>query len=86
MTLSAQKLRAVINMLSDPGSAANAARVLTQEARERGVHYHPHSLKNIFPPRALAHPLLSSRKIPSRDISACDVESCALSRLRLVMS
>jgi hypothetical protein len=35
MTLSATKLRAVVNMLSDPGSAANAASILAREAKER---------------------------------------------------
>jgi hypothetical protein len=63
MTLSAQKLRAVINMLSDPGSAANAARVLTQEARERS--------KTCNRPRSLTHPLLSSRKIPNARNARC---------------
>ncbi len=37
MTLSAHQLRSVINMLSDPGSAANAAGILAREAKERGV-------------------------------------------------
>jgi hypothetical protein len=37
MTLSAQKLRSIVNMLSDPGSAANAAHILATEARARGV-------------------------------------------------
>jgi hypothetical protein len=37
MTLSAQKLRSIVNLLSDPGSAANAAAILSREARERGV-------------------------------------------------
>ena len=37
MTLSAQKLRSIVNLLSDPGSAANTAAILSREARERGV-------------------------------------------------
>ena len=37
MTLSATKLRAIVNLLSDPGSAANAASILAKEARERGL-------------------------------------------------
>jgi hypothetical protein len=37
MTLSATKLRAIVNLLSDPGSAANAAGILAREAKERGV-------------------------------------------------
>jgi hypothetical protein len=34
--LSAKQLRSVANLLSDPGSAANAAGILAREARERG--------------------------------------------------
>jgi hypothetical protein len=37
MTLSAQKLRAIVNLLSDPGSAANAASILAREAQGRGL-------------------------------------------------
>jgi hypothetical protein len=37
VTLSATKLRAVVNMLSDPGSAANAASILAREAKDRGL-------------------------------------------------
>ena len=37
MTFSANQLRSVINMLSDPLSAANAAGILAREAKERGV-------------------------------------------------
>jgi hypothetical protein len=37
VTLSVQKLRAVINMLSDAPSAAAAAHILAKEARERGL-------------------------------------------------
>ena len=37
MTLSVQKLRGVINLLSDPLQAGNAAFILTREAKERGV-------------------------------------------------
>ena len=37
MTLSAHQLRSVINMLSDPLSAANAAGILAREAKESGV-------------------------------------------------
>ena len=37
MTLSAAKLRSIVNLLSDPGSAANAAGILAREAKERGV-------------------------------------------------
>jgi hypothetical protein len=35
MTFSAQKLRSIVNLLSDPGSAANAAGILAREAKER---------------------------------------------------
>jgi hypothetical protein len=35
MTLSTQKLVAIVNLLSDPGSAANAASILASEAKER---------------------------------------------------
>ena len=37
MTLSAKQLRSVVNMLSDPGSAANAASILAREAKAQGV-------------------------------------------------
>jgi hypothetical protein len=37
MTLSATKLRAIVNLLSDPGSAANAAGILAKEAQARGL-------------------------------------------------
>jgi hypothetical protein len=37
MTLTAAKLRSIVNMLADPGSAANAASILAAEARTRGV-------------------------------------------------
>jgi hypothetical protein len=37
MILSATKLRAIVNLLSDPGSAANAAGILAREAQERGL-------------------------------------------------
>ena len=37
MTLSAKKLVGVINLLSDPMQAANAAGILAREARECGV-------------------------------------------------
>jgi hypothetical protein len=37
MTLTVKQLRSVANMLSDPGSAANAAGILAREAKERGV-------------------------------------------------
>jgi hypothetical protein len=37
MTLSATKLRSIVNLLSDPGSAANAAAILAREAKERGL-------------------------------------------------
>jgi hypothetical protein len=37
MTLTVKQLRSVANMLSDPGSAANAAGILAKEAQARGV-------------------------------------------------
>jgi hypothetical protein len=37
MTFSTQKLVAIVNLLSDPGSAANAASILAREAKERGL-------------------------------------------------
>jgi hypothetical protein len=37
VALSSQKLVAIVNLLSDPGSAANAASILAREAKERGV-------------------------------------------------
>ena len=37
MSLSAQKLRGVINLLADPMQAASAAGILAKEAKERGV-------------------------------------------------
>jgi hypothetical protein len=36
VTLNAAKLRAIVNLLSDLGSAANAAGILAREAKERG--------------------------------------------------
>jgi hypothetical protein len=37
MTLTTAKLRSIVNLLSDPGSAANAAGILAKEAKERGL-------------------------------------------------
>ena len=37
MTLSATQLRSVVNLLSDQGSAANAAGILAREAQARGL-------------------------------------------------
>jgi hypothetical protein len=37
MTFSAAKLRSIVNLVSDPGSAANAAGILAKEAKERGL-------------------------------------------------
>jgi hypothetical protein len=37
MTLSVKQLRSVVNLLSDSGSAANAAGILTREAQTRGI-------------------------------------------------
>jgi hypothetical protein len=37
VSLSVQKLRGVINLLSDPLQVGNAAFILTREAKERGV-------------------------------------------------
>jgi hypothetical protein len=62
MTLTATKLRAVVNLLSDPGSAANAAGILAREAKERG------SAGDGVDPGIQPTPLLRSlqRRLPRR--------------------
>jgi hypothetical protein len=50
MTLSAAKLRAIVNLLSDPGSVANAAAILAREASERGLLVADLVAQTIAPP------------------------------------
>jgi hypothetical protein len=55
MALSAQKLVAIVNLLSDPGSAGNAAAILAREAKACGVLV-ADLIATIAPPASAAPP------------------------------
>lgn len=62
MTLSVKQLVGVINLLADPGSAANAAGILAREAAARGVLVADLMLMASSPP-----PATSAYRPPQRD-------------------
>jgi hypothetical protein len=70
MTLSTQKLVGVINLLSDPLLAANAAGILAREARERGL-----LVADLIAQTTAAAPAYSPPPPPSTAPSFRDVES-----------